>query len=427
MKKSSIPYLQLVPEIPDKAQRECPRIGVRAVVTHADRVLLVRRGIPPSFGRWAFPGGIMRIGESINETAEREIMEETGITIKIDEPVRTFDFMEHKEMGGVHHHYVIIDLSAKYISGVPKANDDALEARWVCRKDLESYDVTDSTKITLARYGFLNNQVQDPELQNRSATLCLDPFLRETFYCDYREVSIKKLASRLTENSRSDVDRAVTFFYWVRDSIRYRIGYWQRKATDTLREMEGTCTNKSNILIALLRASGIPAGYGVMEVTGEYLGPIVPPGWKGCVSNRTRHVYTCAFLNGRWVKCDPSDDRDFSEQISHFNPQYNLIDWNGIEDSIIRFDQNHIIRDDFPLNTIDYLIEKRARMPQPFMNIGNLYIKFLRNSKERYYDIKVLQSSFNRWLLKNKHSYYFISITARHYSKLKNYSRLSNS
>ena len=64
-------------EYPDQ-----PRVGVGAVVLREGRVLLVRRGVAPAWGLWAIPGGGLRIGETLQEGAEREILEETGIVIR---------------------------------------------------------------------------------------------------------------------------------------------------------------------------------------------------------------------------------------------------------------------------------------------------------------------------------------------------------
>ena len=105
----------------------------------------------------------------------------------------------------------------------------------------------------------------------------LKDFLIKTEYCDFENEKIKKLAEELIKGCVSEKEKAVALFYWVRDNILYRVGLWNRKASETLAEGKGVCTSKANLLVALLRAVGIPAGYGVMRVKGrEYFGQIVP-------------------------------------------------------------------------------------------------------------------------------------------------------
>jgi 8-oxo-dGTP diphosphatase len=132
-----------------------PRVAVGAVVFNNNRVLLVRRGQPPSEDLWAIPGGSVEIGETLQEAAEREILEETGITIRAGEPVYTFDAIERDSTGKIRFHYVIIDLGADYISGDPIAGDDAVEARWVTAQEINDLDVSVATlKLLKSKFGF---------------------------------------------------------------------------------------------------------------------------------------------------------------------------------------------------------------------------------------------------------------------------------
>jgi ADP-ribose pyrophosphatase len=133
-------------DYPDK-----PRVAVGAVVFSNDRVLLVRRGQPPSEDLWAIPGGSVEIGETLQEAAEREILEETGIAIRAREPVYTFDAIERDDAGKIRFHYVIVDLSADYVTGNPTAGDDALEARWVTAQELNELQVSPPTLKLLKR------------------------------------------------------------------------------------------------------------------------------------------------------------------------------------------------------------------------------------------------------------------------------------
>ena len=122
-----------------------PVVAVGAIVFRNSRVLLVRRGQPPSQDLWAIPGGRVEIGETLQEAAEREILEETGITIRALDPVYTFDYIERDGSARPRFHYVIIDLQADYVRGDTRAGDDAAEVRWVAAEDFASLKVSSKT------------------------------------------------------------------------------------------------------------------------------------------------------------------------------------------------------------------------------------------------------------------------------------------
>ena len=138
----------------EPARREYPRlpqVGVGAILVRNGRVLLVQRGHPPSEGLWAIPGGRVELGETLQQAAEREILEETGITIRAGDPVYTFDVVLRDDAGRVQFHYVIVDLTADYVSGEPHAGDDARQVRWLSAAEVERLPVYQVTLDVLKK------------------------------------------------------------------------------------------------------------------------------------------------------------------------------------------------------------------------------------------------------------------------------------
>ena len=144
-----------------------PRVGVGAVVLREGCVLLVRRGVAPAQGLWAIPGGGLRLGETLQKGAEREIFEETGIVIRAGAPVFTCDSFERDGEGRVRFHYVIVDMIADYVSGDVKAADDALDARWLSPAEIRNLSATKTTLKLLRQIGFMPPDAEGDEAPSR--------------------------------------------------------------------------------------------------------------------------------------------------------------------------------------------------------------------------------------------------------------------
>lgn len=127
---------------------ERPTLGAGAVVhDDAGRLLVIQRGRSPAKGRWTLPGGRVEFGERADETVVREVAEETGLNVTVDRLVGHFDVIT------ADYHLVILDFEASIVAGELRPGDDAADARWVTRAELEKLPLTDGLLDYLDDHG----------------------------------------------------------------------------------------------------------------------------------------------------------------------------------------------------------------------------------------------------------------------------------
>ena len=128
-------------EFPDR-----PIVGVGVVVWRADRVLLIRRGKPPRAGQWSLPGGAQELGETVAETARREVLEETGLVLASLDLLTVVDLIEPApEPGRFHYHYTLVDFVAEAAPGDAIAAGDAVAVAWFDRASLQGLGLWSET------------------------------------------------------------------------------------------------------------------------------------------------------------------------------------------------------------------------------------------------------------------------------------------
>jgi ADP-ribose pyrophosphatase YjhB (NUDIX family) len=126
-----------------------PIASVAAIVLRNERVLLVKRAKPPSQGLWSIPGGVVELGESFRETAERELEEECGIKIKVGRVSSVEDFIESDSKGRVRFHYVVTYVLAEYVSGEPRPGSDALGICWATASEMDDLEMDPVDRLVL--------------------------------------------------------------------------------------------------------------------------------------------------------------------------------------------------------------------------------------------------------------------------------------
>ena len=115
---------------------KAPKVAALAVTVRADQVLLVRRKNEPDAGLWGFPGGHVDLGETALFAAARELREETSVIARPLQYLTNVDVIVRDEYGFLTFHFLLAAVLCEYISGEPKADDDASEAAWVAVDDV---------------------------------------------------------------------------------------------------------------------------------------------------------------------------------------------------------------------------------------------------------------------------------------------------
>ena len=128
-----------------------PIVGIGAVIVKEDKILLEKRKNSPGRGKWSIPGGLVELGESLEQAVIRELKEETCLDATELSLVDVVDDVELDDKGKVRYHFVIIDYCAKVKKGVPKAASDAGELRWISFSHVEEYDLTRSFRFFFRR------------------------------------------------------------------------------------------------------------------------------------------------------------------------------------------------------------------------------------------------------------------------------------
>jgi transglutaminase-like putative cysteine protease len=89
-------------------------------------------------------------------------------------------------------------------------------------------------------------------------------FLQASKYIDWGHPDIVASATALSQRSRDPIEIARSCFEFFRDEVRHSLDFQMNpvtcKASDVLKYRTGYCYAKSHLLVALLRANGIPAG-----------------------------------------------------------------------------------------------------------------------------------------------------------------------
>jgi 8-oxo-dGTP diphosphatase len=137
---------------------ERPVVGIGGVIIDQGRALLIRRGSEPLLGEWSIPGGTLELGESLQEGVARELLEETGIEVRVLDQIEVFDriFPQQGTTGGdvkgkPRFHFVIVDYLCERLAGEPRAGSDVTDVAFAREEELSRFRLTETATRVLKK------------------------------------------------------------------------------------------------------------------------------------------------------------------------------------------------------------------------------------------------------------------------------------
>ena len=141
-------------EYPDR-----PFAAVSIVIIQNEEVLLMKRAHDPKAGFYSAPGGLVELGEKFEDSAIREVEEETGLKVRLERLIDVIDNITLDEQG-VRFHYVLIGFLATPIGHEDQfiLSTESLDTRWVHFDELSNYPLTNTathffTKLNILPQG----------------------------------------------------------------------------------------------------------------------------------------------------------------------------------------------------------------------------------------------------------------------------------
>ena len=167
----------------------------------------------------------------------------------------------------------------------------------------------------------------------------MEEYLKPTYFIDCEHPGVIEFAAHNVNEGQANIEKAVSLYYAVRDSIRYDPYSMEpveksMKASSVLEKGRGYCVAKAVLLAACARAVNIPARLGFADVKNH----LNTERLKELMGTNIFyfHGFTELYLNGQWVKATPAFNL---ELCNNFNVK--PLDFDGIEDSVFHlFDKS---------------------------------------------------------------------------------------
>jgi 8-oxo-dGTP diphosphatase len=184
------------------------------------KVLLIQRGIPPFKGKWALPGGFVRVDETVDDAARRELLEETGLKNVFLEQLYTFGALKRDPRERVVSvaYYSLVKLSEHPAAGA----SDASDAAWfpISKPPALAFDHSEILETALARlrgkvryeplgFELLPEKFTLSQLQHLYETVLQTPLDKRNFR---KKILAMALLIPLKEQARAGAHRPAQLF-----------------------------------------------------------------------------------------------------------------------------------------------------------------------------------------------------------------------
>jgi hypothetical protein len=195
-------------------------------------------------------------------------------------------------------------------------------------------------------------------------------YLQPTEFFDFDKKDVYEKAHEITKGLKSDKEKAISLFYWVRNEIKYNMMTYipkikaNFKASETLRRGDGFCVSKSILLSSFARAIGIAARIHLVDLINHKISQKVIDFMGTNVMHY--HGYSEFYLNNKWIKLTPTFDPETAIK-GKFLP---MVEFDGENDAIFpKFDNegkpfgeyimDRGIHADLPLDDIDKVFSEK--------------------------------------------------------------------
>jgi transglutaminase-like putative cysteine protease len=121
-------------------------------------------------------------------------------------------------------------------------------------------------------------------------------YLAATPLCNLHHLHLVELQKELVGNLGEPEKITQRIYNFLREKILYEFDLWPVSAAETLQKGTGMCFNKSNLMVALLRASGVPAVYSLVWIAKGGFSFTTEEGMFRKIQPRTVHAYVEAYL-----------------------------------------------------------------------------------------------------------------------------------